>query len=94
MPTPPSYWKLTPPSPRITKPRCPNPCTTSPESDGPALAPFLRLLAQDIATHPERLQAIDAQTVTALQTLVQGVDVDLDALLPPDGPAASAPAPP
>jgi antitoxin PrlF len=54
----------------------------------------LHLLAQDIAIHPERLQAINAQTVVALQTLVQGVDIDLDALLPPDGPAASAPAPP
>jgi antitoxin PrlF len=54
----------------------------------------LHLLAKDISIHPERLQAIDAQTVAALQTLVQGVDIDLDALLPPDGPAASAPTPP
>lgn len=59
-----------------------------PEPDDPALAPFLRLLTQDITTHPERLQAIDAQTVAALQTLVQGVDIDLDAPLPPDDPTA------
>ena len=51
------------------------------ESDDPALAPFLGLLARDLAEHPERLQAVDAGLAQRIQALVGGVEVDLDAPL-------------
>ncbi|MCP9779400.1 MULTISPECIES: type II toxin-antitoxin system PrlF family antitoxin [Cyanobium] len=52
------------------------------DNDDPALAPFLALLEQDIANHPERLQAIDAELVERLQDLVGGIEVDLEEVLP------------
>lgn len=52
--------------------------------DDPALEPFLTLLARDISTHPERLQALDAALVDRLRDLVADVEVDLDAPLPDD----------
>jgi len=51
------------------------------ESDDPALAPFLGLLARDLAEHPERLQAVNAGLAQRIQALVGGVEVDLDAPL-------------
>lgn len=51
------------------------------EQDDPALGPFLDFLAHDIASHPERLQAVDAGLVERIQTLVGAVEVDLDAPL-------------
>ena len=51
------------------------------ESDDPALAPFLGLLARDLAEHPERLQAVDAGLAQRIQALVGDVEVDLDAPL-------------
>ncbi len=53
----------------------------APEQDDPALEPFLDFLAHDIASHPERLQAVDAGLVERLQTLVGAAEVDLDAPL-------------
>lgn len=53
-------------------------------SRDPALAPFLDLLARDIAGHPERLRAIDAAFVARLQALTADVETDLDASLSPD----------
>ncbi len=41
-------------------------------------------LARDIASHPDRLQAVDARLVQRLQSLVSGVKVDLDAALSAD----------
>jgi antitoxin PrlF len=55
-----------------------------PADDDPALAPFLALLEQDIASHPERLQAVTADLASRLQDLVSGIEVDLDAPLPDD----------
>ena len=52
--------------------------------DDPGLAPFLELLARDIASHPERLQTIAPEFARRIQSLVDGVDVDLDAPLPAD----------
>ena len=46
-------------------------------SDDPALAPFLGFLARDLAEHPERLQAVDGGLAQRIQTLVDGVEVDL-----------------
>ena len=45
------------------------------------LGQFLVFLATDITRHPERLQAVDAGLVHRLQSLVGGVEVDLDAAL-------------
>lgn len=55
------------------------------DGDDPALAPFLGLLARDMAEHPERLQAVRHDLAQRIQTLVGGVKVDLDAPLPADG---------
>ncbi len=54
------------------------------EGDDPVLGPFLDFLARDLANHPERLRAVDAGLVQRLQSLVSGVEVDLDAALPAD----------
>jgi len=58
--------------------------SAEPADDDPALAPFLALLEQDIASHPERLQPVTAELASRLQDLVSGIDVDLDAPLPDD----------
>lgn len=54
------------------------------EGDDPVLGQFLGFLARDIASHPERLQTVDAGLVQRLQSLVGGVEVDLDAALSAD----------
>jgi antitoxin PrlF len=60
--------------------------TRADASDGedPVLGQFLGFLARDIASHPERLQAVDASLVQHLQSLVGGIEVDLDARLSAD----------
>lgn len=50
----------------------------------PVLGQFLEFLSRDIASHPERLQSIDADFVQRLQSLAGGIDVDLDAALSAD----------
>ena len=52
------------------------------EEDDPVLGQFLGLLARDMASHPERLQAMDADFVQRIQSLTGGIEVDLDAALP------------
>lgn len=54
------------------------------EGDDPILGQFLGFLARDIASHPERLQAVDAGLVQRLHALVGEIDVDLDAALSAD----------
>ena len=54
------------------------------EEDDPVLGQFLGFLARDIASHPERLQAVDANFVRRLQSLTGGIEVDLDAPLSAD----------
>jgi antitoxin PrlF len=49
--------------------------------DDPALGQFLSFLARDIASHPERLQSVDAGFVQRLQALTKGIEVDLAAPL-------------
>lgn len=56
----------------------------STEEDDPVLGAFLGFLSRDIASHPERLQAIDASFVQHLQSLTGGIEVDLDAPLSAD----------
>lgn|GEM_PF-63789 len=65
--------------------------SAEPADDDPALAPFLALLEQDIASHPQRLQPVTAELASRLQDLVSGIDVDLDAPLPDDDSAATRP---
>lgn len=54
------------------------------EDDDPILGRFLGFLARDIASHPERLQAIDAGFVQRLQSLTGAIDVDFEAALSAD----------
>lgn len=54
------------------------------EGDDPVLGQFLGFLARDIASHPERLQTVDAGLVQRLHSLVGDVEVDLDAALSAD----------
>ncbi len=51
------------------------------EEDDPVLGSFLSFLARDIASHPERVQSVNAQFVQRLQSLTGGIEVDLDAAL-------------
>ncbi len=52
--------------------------------DDPVLGQFLGFLAQDMADHPERLQAMDATFVRNLKSLTGDVEIDLDAALSAD----------
>lgn len=54
------------------------------ESDDPVLGQFLGFLTRDIASHPERLQAVDANFVQRLQSLIGDIEVNLDAALSAD----------
>ena len=54
------------------------------DGDDPVLGQFLDFLAADITRHPERLQALDADLVQRIQSLVGGVDINLDAALSED----------
>ncbi len=55
-----------------------------PEEDDPVLGSFLGFLARDIASHPERLQAVDSRFVRHLQSLTGGIEVDLETPLSAD----------
>ena len=52
--------------------------------DDPVLGQFLGFLARDIASHPERLQAVDSTFVQRIQSLTGGIEIDLDAPLSVD----------
>jgi antitoxin PrlF len=54
------------------------------EGDDPVLGQFLGFLARDMASHPERLQVVDANLAQRIQSLVGGIEVDLDATLSAD----------
>ncbi len=56
----------------------------SDEAADPVLEQFLGFLAQDMIKHPERLRSLDTGLVQRMQSLVGGVDVDLDAQLSAD----------
>jgi antitoxin PrlF len=57
---------------------------TATEDDDPVLGQFLSFLASDIASHPERLRAVDTGLAQRIQSLVGGIEVDLDAALSED----------
>ena len=54
---------------------------TQSANEDPVMGQFLKFLAHDMVTHPERLAALDAGLVQRIQSLVGGVSVDLDAAL-------------
>ena len=54
------------------------------EEDDPVLGQFLGFLSRDIASHPERLQTVDASLVQRINSLVGGIEVDLDVALSAD----------
>ncbi|MDZ4811929.1 MAG: type II toxin-antitoxin system PrlF family antitoxin [Pseudomonadota bacterium] len=54
------------------------------QSVDPVLAQFLGFLVSDVASHPERLQAVDIGLVRRVRALVKNVTVDLDAPLSAD----------
>jgi antitoxin PrlF len=54
------------------------------DEDDPVLRSFLSFLARDIASHPERLQAVDASLVRRIRSLVGGVEVDIEGVLSAD----------
>ncbi len=60
---------------------------TMPHTDASGTEPkvdsFLTFLEDDIARHPERLQAVDARLVASLRVLTEGMSLDLDAPLSP-----------
>jgi antitoxin PrlF len=58
--------------------------TRAAEVEDPVLGQFLGFLAHDIASHPERLQAIDAGLAQRIQSLVGGTDVDIESPLSAD----------
>lgn len=49
--------------------------------EDPVLGQFLSFLARDIASHPERVRAIDARLVKRIRSLTGKVKVDLNAPL-------------
>jgi antitoxin PrlF len=57
---------------------------TATEGDDPVLGQFLSFLARDIASHPEKIRAVDAGLAQRIQSLVGGIEVDLNAALSED----------
>lgn len=51
------------------------------EENDPVLGEFLNFLAQDMEQNPQHLQAISSDLVSHVQSLVSGVDLDLEAPL-------------
>ncbi|MBU0723722.1 MAG: type II toxin-antitoxin system PrlF family antitoxin [Alphaproteobacteria bacterium] len=51
------------------------------EGEDPLIGHFLSFVARDIASHPERVQSIDAGFVRRVQSLADGIEIDLDAPL-------------
>lgn len=60
--------------------------TRAPEEteEDPVIGRFLEFVVRDLTDHPERLRQLDAGFVRRVQTLVDGVDVDLDQPLSAD----------
>lgn len=58
------------------------PKTPESEESDPMLEPFLQLLGNDIAQHPQRLMPISTGLYDQMNDLVGDVDIDLDEALP------------
>ena len=70
------HYKVTPGAVVMTR-------AAEPEKDDPVLNKFLAFMANDIATHPERLRAIDKGLYGRIRSLVGHIDVDLNEPLSP-----------
>ncbi len=57
---------------------------TSDEENDPVLDTFLEFLSRDMTTHPENIQSVNASFIQKAQSLVQDVDIDMDAPLAAD----------
>lgn len=55
-----------------------------PSEDDPALDSFLAFLGNDIERHPENIQALSPAMQASIQSLVEGVEIDLNAPLDED----------
>ncbi|MEA5418284.1 type II toxin-antitoxin system PrlF family antitoxin [Spirulina sp. CCNP1310] len=51
------------------------------EENDPVLGKFLNFLAQDIEQNPQQIRAMSSDLASHVQSLVSGVDLDLDAPL-------------
>ena len=51
------------------------------EQDDPILGKFLNFLAQDIAEHPQNIQAISSDLLIRVHSLVSEMEINLDAPL-------------
>jgi len=51
------------------------------DEEDPALLPFLQLLEQDIAAHPDRLRAIPEGLYRRLLTVTDGLEADSDPII-------------
>lgn len=54
------------------------------DEDDPVLASFLNFLARDMASHPERLQVLDAILPARIDALVGNAEIDLEQPLSAD----------
>ena len=52
------------------------------EEEDPVIREFLGFLTEDLAKQPERIKTLSPEWVVRIQSLVRGVEVDLDAPLP------------
>lgn len=52
-----------------------------PPEEDPVLEQFLSFLARDLTNNPQHIQAVNSGLVTRIQSLVAGVDLNLDAPL-------------
>lgn len=55
-----------------------------PNEDDPALSAFLSFLGNDIQQHPENIHALSPNMRTSIQSLTEGVDINLNAPLDED----------
>jgi len=52
--------------------------------EDPVIGQFLSFLAQDISNHPERLSIVGSDLAGRIQSLISGIDIDLDLPLSED----------
>ena len=58
--------------------------TRASSEEDPVFGQFLGFLARDLAEHPERIKVMDSALIQRIESLVSGVEVNLDAALPAD----------
>jgi antitoxin PrlF len=56
--------------------------STRTEENDPVLEQFLEFLAEDMQKNPQRIQSVSSKLIDRMHALTNGIDVDLDVLLP------------